>query len=85
MNRLTPMADIRKTFARFTAAAATAAFTVLPAAAFQTRVPVGGGGGTFSAPEIEIALVSSALLVVGGAALILRDRKARRKLDDDAE
>ena len=78
------MADIRKTFARFTAAAATAALVVLPAAAFQGRVPTGGGG-TFSAPEIEIALVSSALLVVGGAALILRDRKARRKLDDDAE
>ena len=51
---------------------------------WPARVPTGGGG-TFSAPEIEIALVSSALLVVGGAALILRDRKARRKLDDDAE
>jgi hypothetical protein len=83
------MADYRKTFARFTGAAATAAFFTLPALAFQgVGGPVGGqptGGGTFSAPEIEIALVSSALLVVGGAALILRDRKARRKLDDDAK
>ena len=35
----------------------------------------------FTAPEIEIALASSALLVAGGAALILRDRKARRQND----
>jgi len=59
--------------------AATLAFAV-PALAFQAREG-GGGSGTFSAPEIEIALVSSAVLVAAGAALILRDRKARRKLD----
>ena len=50
----------------------------LPASAFQAR---DGGGSMFSAPEIEIALASSALLVAGGAALILRDRKARRQND----
>ena len=66
--------------AGFTAAAALIA--ALPAAAFQGRAAdTHGSGGMFSAPEIEIALVSSAVLVAGGAALILRDRKARRKLD----
>jgi len=39
----------------------------------------GVGGGTFSAPEIEVALLSSAVLVVAGASLILRDRRARRR------
>jgi len=39
----------------------------------------GSTGGGFSAPEIEIALLSGAVLVVGGAALILRDRRARRR------
>lgn len=53
-------------------------FAVLPAFAFQ-----GQDGNreawSFSAPEIEITAISSALLVVAGAALILRDRKARRQ------
>jgi hypothetical protein len=59
--------------------AAMAFVAALPASAFQRAD--GAGGSMFSAPEIEIALVSSALLVAGGAALILRDRKARRRLD----
>ena len=47
----------------------------------QPRGEQGGGGpgAGYSAPEIEIALLSGAILVVGGAALILRDRRARRR------
>ena len=59
---------------------AIAALAVLPAAAFQ-----GHDGNreafSFSAPEIETALASSAILVAAGVALILRDRKARRQKD----
>jgi hypothetical protein len=73
-----------KLLARVALPAAAALFATLPAAAFQAgeaRDPNGGSGGMFSAPEIEIAAVSSALLVAAGAALILRDRKARRQND----
>ena len=68
-----------KLLARLGLPTVAALVAALPAAAFQTRDS--SGGNFFSAPEIEIALASSALLVAGGAALILRDRKARRQND----
>jgi hypothetical protein len=68
-----------KLLARIGLPTVAALIAALPASAFQARD--GGGGGMFTAPEIEIALASSALLVAGGAALILRDRKARRQND----
>lgn len=71
-----------KMLARVALPVAAGLLAVLPAAAQGNEGRDGNGGsGMFSAPEIEIALVSSALLVAGGAALILRDRKARRQLD----
>ena len=72
-----------KLLARLGLSAAAALLAVLPAAAFQAGESRDshGSGGMLSAPEIEIALASSALLVAGGAALILRDRKARRQSD----
>ena len=78
------MATIRTITARACASTVAAVLITLPglAAALPQASGDGVNGGAFSAPEIEIALVSSAVLVAGGAALILRDRKARRKLDD---
>jgi len=70
-----------KLIARLALPTVAALVATLPALA-QSRD--GSGGSMFSAPEIEIALASSALLVAGGAALILRDRKARRQ-DDKPE
>ena len=69
-----------KLIARLGLSAAAACLTVFPAAAMQDSRDAHGGS-FLSAPEIEIALVSSAILVAGGAALILRDRKARRQAD----
>jgi hypothetical protein len=67
-----------KLLARLGLPTVAALVAALPASAFQAR---DSGGSFLSAPEIEIALASSALLVAGGAALILRDRKARRQND----
>jgi hypothetical protein len=65
-----------KLLARLGLPTVAALVAALPASAFQSS---DSSTSFLSAPEIEIALASSALLVAGGAALILRDRKARRQ------